>query len=1346
MIIRFLILVVVLLGSMPGLYAQQIKFEHYSEDNGLVHNSIRHFAQDKQGFLWIGTFGGLSRFDGYEFEPFVSTQGQPNTIPNDDITALELDEASRHLWIGTRNGISLYHLDIHVFQTFHASPGEPDSLQDEEIRALHVDRFNQVWVGTRDQGLFIFTPKTNTFRKVPLPGFNYIREIIEDSQGNVWVGSYQSAGVAKLQLDASGEIKQTKTYTLQVPFSQNTNPYLNFIYEDHKADIFVGTRSGLFKLDSDKDQFENLYIQDRAVREKLGPYFNSIARAPGGKYWLGTLGGLLVMDRLEDVAGKNFEWYFAELSNDGSLSDDFVTSLFFDQSGALWVGTENGLDKFDPYANQFRYFRDISNFIGYQKPLIRGFAKAYDGSTVVATRHNGIFVKNNGRFVHLFDPREDIASIFSVDGVEFYCGLWDGRILQYNYRTKVSKLIDLGFSTSPITNFAAYGKDSLLIGSHGSGSRLVHRSNWGMREDFSPVLPSQVVNSLRVDSKGIIWYATTLGAVQYDPNSGISKLYTAKGQSGQGLSHTDISDIQVDYQGNVWAATRLGLDRYDRQLDDFAPVLGAAELQGRWITDIQTNASGELWLNMNNNRVANYQVQEEVLKTYYVESGNRLDMFSHRGFFLADDSSMYLGGSKGVIFFSPKQLVNNELSPKPFITSVRIQNQEVQVGEKLNGQLILDRDINESKTLELDYINRNFSLTFSSPAYINERLNKFSYMLEGFDETWNTVDVPQRSVQYTNLFFGDYVFKIKAMNSHGVWSEEVSYAIHIRPPFWLTYQAFILLAMLLVVVFILVRRLVRARRQLKQELLIEKVQRERDENLNQEKLQFFTNIAHELRTPLTLILGPIRQLLEEKGSKEEDFQLSRYQLIDQNTSRLIKLVNQFLDFRKAQSGSLSLKVSNTDILRHTRLTFSSFHDLARDKNIRFRMACESEAIHGYIDRDKYDKVLYNLLSNALKFTFDNGVVDLFLDTRQKADGLWLLVEVSDDGVGIPAESMEKIFSRFYQAPNNRIQNTGSGIGLSLVRDLVKLHKGEISVKSEEGKGSVFTLELPIQREAYLPGEIFEVEKEPTEEVKPLGMPESKVETPSKQRELILVVEDNSELRTYLKDYLSAYYRVLLAENGKEGLEICLRESPALCVADVMMPVMDGMEFCDRLKETEEISHIPIVLLTALSDNESQIRGYTSGADGYLVKPFDPVLLRSRIENILRSRRELKAKFSSDMESEPAGLAHSPFDAEFLGKITDLIETKLDDPDLNTGFLCQEVAMSSSTFYRKIKELTGLAPNEFVRTIRLKKAAQLLKTKSYTVSEVTDRVGFSDPLYFSRCFKKQFGFPPSTLTK
>jgi signal transduction histidine kinase/ligand-binding sensor domain-containing protein/DNA-binding response OmpR family regulator len=1336
----FYFLVFFCLYSISVVQGQHIKFEHYNDSDGLSHNSVRHIVQDKNGFLWLGTFSGLNRFDGYSFKSYTTTT-QEKGVNIDDVTALELDESTNKLWIGTRNGLTVLKLDTHVFKTYLPEENNTNSLPDQEIRSVYVDKFKRVWVGTKDTGLYLFYPDEERFEKVVIEGFKYVKEIFEDKKGNIWIGSYDSGSIAKIKLDALGRVSDITTFLLSIPNSNRINPYVNFIYEDFKSDIFVGTRDGgLYKLDVKTNTFKNIYIKDNAIRESLGPYFLSVARAPDGKYWLGTIGGLIVCDAFEDIEKGNFEWHRAVITEESSLVDNLVYALHFDPSGVLWIGTEDGFDKYDPFENQFRNNNDISIHIDNHVPRIKGFAKTYDSKVIVATANNGLFISDNDKFSPLFDALYDVASIYSEDGKIFYCGLQNGKILVYNYQNSNSKIVSTSIEDKPILTINSYGDNEIIIGSSGGGIAVIDKNTFKIVIPSGTLLPKFYVFKIIKGGNGDFWIATSQGAVKYNIKLQSIKLYERKANVKNGLPHNNVSDILIDSENTIWAATRKGMAKYDAVNDAFKVASEFEDIKGVWVTNMIRGIGDNFWLNLNNNKIAKYNVKLDKLNVYYVNSGNRLDIFSSSGFYNFNNSKIYLGGKNGVIYFSPNDLEENKWSPAPVLTRFKIDNNFIEAGTEINGQIPLKLDLNYKKYFELNYNNRNFLVQFSAPSYSNQKLNRFRYMLEGVEKNWIEVNSISRTIQYSNLSPNDYVLKIKARNSDGVWSDTVSYQIKVLPPFWLSIWGISLISILLAVLVYFVNKQLRYRRQLKNALLEEKIKRERDEKLNNEKLRFFTNISHELRTPLTLILGPVKQLLESNTNSHER---SRINLINQNANRLLRLVNQILDFRRAETGVIKLKVVKAELVIPTENVFYSFSELAESKHINFNLDIESEVKDCWIDLEKYNKILYNLLSNAMKFTQNDGNINLFVGIEE-GNQRTLIIEVSDNGIGIPKESQEKIFSRFYQASNSKEITTGTGIGLSLVKALVEIHKGEITVESTPKFGSIFTVRLPIYKEYFQKSEIFEFEPEPIEEVREVWIKKVKNNIDIKHK--ILIIEDNLELRKYLVDFLSDYYKVYEAENGKEGLEICRKVKPILCVVDVMTPIMDGFEYVEEVKKDEDISHTAIILLTALAENENRIKGYSLGVDGYLVKPFDPFLLKTRIENIIKIHSDLKQNFSGEVESDVSTLGHSQIDIDFISKVKDVIEGSVSNPELTDKYLCHEMGMSSSKLYRKIKQLTDLTPKEFTRTVRLKKSVQLLKTKEYNVSEIANMVGFNDPLYFSKCFKTQFGDSPSKYLK
>jgi signal transduction histidine kinase/DNA-binding response OmpR family regulator len=756
-------------------------------------------------------------------------------------------------------------------------------------------------------------------------------------------------------------------------------------------------------------------------------------------------------------------------------------------------------------------------------------------------------------------------------------------------------------------------------------------------------------------------------------------------------------------------------------------------------------------MNLNFNKIAKWDRESEKLLVFNVNNGIRSSSYNRRGFFIDKNDWIYISGFNQIYEFNSQDLLQNEFNPAPVFTQLIINNSEVLPGDVLNGQQILDKNITFTKAISLDNQNKDFTINFSSSSYVNTRANRYRYTLHGYDKEWHIGN--ERSMSYTNLSSGKYTFEVYAANNDGLWSENsASLDIRIKPKPLLSWWAILIYILSFAILAYFARRIIIARIKLRRELLIEKVMRDKEEKFNQERLRFYTNISHELRTPLTLIMGPIKELISNDKPNTESSKL--HQLVLNNSQRLLSLVNQLLDFRKSLHKGMQLKVTQINLIEIIESNLAAFAYLSDEKHIQVDFKTAERKLNGWYDMEKLDIILFNILSNAFKYTPEYGFVSLDLivsEANQNLGKKHVEIKISNTGKGIPKHLQDKVFERFYQvvdSTNTTNVGTGTGIGLALVRNMVELHHGKITLESIADKTTTFTVYLPIEKEAYSDEEIFDFARDADRRTKELintlevQNEETVFEKKDSDRKEILIVEDNPELRDYLAGFLSREYKIYTATDGREGLERCKTKNPDLIISDVMMDNMNGLQFCKEVKSTPEISHIPVILMTALVTVENKLEGYKTGADDYITKPFEPELLKIRVKNILENLSKLKSEFGITEKVTVKELTISKIDEEFLNKVIDLVTQNLDNSDFDIDGFSKNLGVSSSQLYRKIKAVSGVSPNEFVRTFRLRKAAKMIQERKSSISEIAYKVGFNDSLYFSKCFKKQFGVAPS----
>lgn len=1323
--------------STNYIFCEEVRFDHYLDNNGLTHNSIRSIQKDNNGLLWIGTFGGVDVFDGYEFKNFNTYWASSTFLPDDDITCLKFDSINKNMWIGSNFGLSRINIPSGEATNFFHDSTDNSTISDNKIRSLNIDREGNVWIGTKEGGINVYNHEKQNIIRLSIDELSYVKSIFFDSSDNTWIGTLNQ-GIYNIRLDKFYNIKEIKKYSLTNNITNSKESIVYFFYRDSKNILWAGTAAGLYFYERLNHIFVKAGLQSENRTDIQDEAYRCILRDVNGKYWIGTRSGIIICKDLHDLTSGKYRYLAHSPLNSASLVNNYINVIATDPSGIVWIGTENGLDKYDPYSNQFISL-NINNGGFVEKIAATCISNTHDSGLLLGTFSEGIFEYKNNRAVRIFDKIPNVSGIYTNDNINFWIGSWTGKLFYFNKEKNLCETYKFPGIQSAIVAIEKYDKNTLILGSKSDGIVLFNITSRSISNYRVTALKNIFnINKILNDNKGIIYIATDQELVIFNSNNGSIVKYHLHKQSNKKLNPS-LLDLNLDKEGRIWIASREGLYYFAPTKGNIIKVREPSIINNIWVTDITIDKQGKLWLNLNYNQIAKFDYSTKIINFFDVKNGIRSSVYNKKGFYYGTDSLIYFSGHDETFFFNPYKLQKNNYSPLPLITELKIQNIVVKPNLSLNNQTILTNSIVSTNEITLKHENRNFSLTFVSPSFINPSKNGYKYILEGFEPNWNSVNSKNRSIQYTNLNSGQYTFKVMASNNNGVWSDIKALKIIIKRPLLMTNLAFIIYFTLILLIAWIARWIIVSKMKLKTELLLEKVKREKEEKLLQEKLRFFTNISHELKTPLTLILGPARQLLDIPVKSEVQ---KKFNLIHQNATRLHSLVTQILDFRKAEAGQLKLKVSESDVVKYTKGIYSLFKHMAEEKQITYEYFHTYDSYIGWIDTDKYDKILYNLLSNAFKYTTSKGTISVQLEVIKKTKDI-LRITIKDNGKGIPKKYHEKIFERFYQIPDNTNIISGTGIGLSMVKKLIDIHKGNIEVKSVPGEGTRFTVELPISKSEYERGEIFNMAEEKN------NIPEIKIEAkpPGNYNNLaqkILIVEDHIELRYYIKSLFNISYQVIEAENGITGLKLARKHAPDIIITDVMMEKMDGFEFCKNVKNDLEISHIPIIILTALEDDKNRIQGYKLGADDYISKPFDPEILKTRVENLIDNRRLLKNKFSAEIHTGLDILSYSPVDDDFLSRVQNIIEENLTDPKLSTKMLSNNMNMSQSKFYRKLNKLTDLKPNDFIRTIRLKKATFLLKNKNYTISEVAYMVGFNDPLYFSKCFKKQFNLTPSDI--
>ncbi len=1335
--VKYIALFLVISCAFTFTIAAQ-QFHNVTTADNLSNRIVYTVVQDNYGFVWIGTSGGLNLFDGNSFTYYNYESNNPNSIPGNNISSLVI--CGDTLWIGTRSGLCF--MDVKDRAIKRVDLGEVT-----DIRVVYKEEgCNTLWVGA-NQGLLKLNLEDFSYKTYSTENSNLSHDVVRalymDAEGYLWVGTFDGINVLPhnsdvfTTLDLKGDFKPSIKNDLILDIKPTFNDDTN---------LWIGSQTALYLMNRKTRDY-------KVFREDNSGLSNSSVKAiyPGsdGLTWVATDFGLNVIDANHKFTSK----YFHSPFDDKSLVNNVVWSISKDDSGMLWFGTDNGISILSSSNKRFEFFpiffRSEGAIVGNQVVHINVDSKnnywlsTYDGAIKldISTREKETFTNTAG------GQKSILLSKVSKTLEDQYGRIWIGNSGGINiwdpakekmYAIPTGAQVENGLRSRYINGFFEAPDGTFWVTDVHSRLHRVRGSYFDVENLYFDLIGTSCQNL--IIGGNALWFSRLKGIYKID----LASLEIIKVDELE--INSNITSLMWGNNNLLWVGANNELVSYNIR-DKFEQAFLLNSDRNHNIYNLVEDTIGNIW-GVSNSALIKFSKSKEVFDVFPVGDEIPVKGFLGGVVRMASDGSLSFGGGDGFIRFFPQNVVKSEVTPPVMITKLKILNQEVVPGIKYDGRLVLEKPITFTDEFTITYGQRSFSLEFSSMQFQGRERMQYMYRLEGEDIDWNYVSGDKSFANYSNLSSGKYTFRLKGTNNDGIWNEEeTTIKITVKPPVWASPALVALYIFLLVVFSFGIIYYFTNRLRMQNELKFVKLEKEHTENMARARQQFFTNISHEFKTPLSLIIGPAEKLGKNAGLDSGGKNFVR--LIENNARRLLWLNNQLMDFRQLERKSLKMRVTNFDIVEFSKNIFSLFIDKAERKNINYTFDSEFEELEVWMDLRKIETVMFNLLSNAFKFTPEDGQIMVSLKSctlgNEKEGGSKLCISVKDSGIGIPYPDQKKVFERFYQAEEAVKMERGSGIGLTLVNEYVKLHHGQINLESTPGKGADFQVLLPLGKDYQ--GDIPVLVK--GEEIKPLlkSVKESgdaegdNLVSNLSGDPVVLLVEDEKEVSDFIRVSLKGKYNVKVAENGKVALEVISKQLPNLVISDVVMPEMDGIELVKRIKNNARTAHIPVILLTGQSEKEKQLEGLKSGADAYVVKPFEIELLEVRIENFLKREIKLSEYLKVEKLTNPNETEITSYDEKILEKVVNTVENQLSNPDLTIELLCKEIGLSHSVLYRKIKNLTGQTTNELIRSIRLKRAEQLLKTKKFSVAEVMDETGFSNHSYFSKCFKKVYKVTP-----
>jgi signal transduction histidine kinase/ligand-binding sensor domain-containing protein/AraC-like DNA-binding protein len=1321
---RFLLSLLTLCSVMV-LKGQIVEFERLDISDGLSSSRVYCIDQDKYGFIWVGTVDGLNIYNGVEFKHFYADPRDFNTLPGNLIEKVVFigDTA----FVATSSGLCM--MDVVTKKCTQIDLGA-----NARVNTLHLEKESGVlWIGTAS-GLLKYNISTKDIREFNSTNSNIshqvIRSIYSDSDGALWIGTFNKLNKLTPNSTVFEHIALPEAY------NQNINNKLILSIEPFEEDndtlLWIGMQTGLVLY----NRLEHNTV--KIIDERFGltnSVIKDIYSSSTGEMWLGTDFGLVNIHE-----GELKDIHFHDPYKKSSLVNSVVWDVFEDQSGTLWFGTDNGISIHSHSSDRFSFYPMVFNVAGVRSGYdIRSITEDRKGQLWMATQNGFILFKQDQNTIQSYNSGvplfRDVNNIFEDSQGRIWVAT-NGGITLYNPYTGSLENFSATFKEgNGLRSNYIYGFVETSTGElHTNTSEGLHRIIYKEGSvSFTYIGNLDVIGN----GKKYLWATdnsilTKINQETYETNVVFENPF-----KNQNLYFK--STLVDSSENQIWMGIDNGLILFDIDTEEYQFFEIQSDKKYPLI-NLLKDKEGNIWTS-SFSEILMFSPKTNEFEIYPSGQGVSISRFFDKSCVECGNGDLVFGGQDGFLRFSPNNITKSDYNPPIRFTKLSIANNEISPSTRINNKIIINKEISFTDEVILDYVDGSFVIEFSSLHYGSRDGILYKYMLEGEDNAWHYIDNDVGRASYSRLMSGSYVLKVKGTNNDGVWNDnEAILKITIKPPVWASSFMILIYAIVFVLLIGFLFYYYRNRVKWRNQMQLIRLEKEHSETEAKNRQKFFTNVAHEFRTPLNLIVGPLDKLVNNKSIDKEGKTLIN--IFERNTRRLLWLNNQFLDLRKVENKTIQMNVSEFEIINFLQDVFFLFNEESERHNIKYVFNKDVDSIMVEMDLRKVETIVFNLLSNAFKYTADDGEIVLDIKMEEKDKREIILISVKDTGAGISEEEQSKIFDRFYQAEDSKNKNRGLGIGLNMVKEYVTMHNGVINLTSQVGKGSEFIVSLPVAGHQALEGESsIAVELRPVLKSKPV---EGTIYTSAKltsHSNHILLVEDDKELADFLQISLSKRYNVAIVSNGAEALKYISTTKPDLVISDINMPQMDGVELTKRLKNNPKTSHIPLLILSGQSEKESQMKALKEGANAYLLKPVEIELLELRIENFLRRGEQLAELYKVEELSKPSDIKVSSKNDKILEKVVLCIEKHISEPDLTIDTVVDECGFSHTFLYRAIKKMTGQTLNELIRTVRLKRAEQLLRSRQLSVAEVMDETGFSNHSYFAKCFKKIYNKTP-----